>query len=70
MGSLSQQIANLQDKKLYEDLTWTGSFDDYLEIVRETPEVTRTAWQRLYDMVVSHGASEYTDSKKRISKYA
>ena len=69
MGSLVSRIADLQDRKLYAELNWTGSFDDYLEIVRETPEVTRTSWQRLYDMIVSHGVSEYTDTKKKVTHY-
>src|SRR5512147_1740923 len=70
MGSLVSRISDLQDKKLYAELNWTGSFEDYLEIVRQTPEVTRTAWQRLYDMIVSHGVSEYTDTKKKVTHYA
>ena len=69
MGSLVTRIAELQDRKLYQDLNWTGTFDDYLEIVRQNPEVTRTAWQRLYDMIASHGVSEYTDSKKKVAHY-
>lgn len=69
MGSLTARIADIQDRQLYKELTWSGSFEDYLEIVRERPEVTRTAWQRLYDMIMSHGVSEYTDSKKKISRY-
>ena len=67
MGSLVSRIADLQDKRLYAELNWTGTFDDYLELVRQTPEVTRTAWQRLYDMIVSHGVSEYTDTKKKVT---
>lgn len=69
MASLTSRIAELQDKKLYKELHWTGSFEEYLGIVRERPEVTRTAWQRLYDMIVSHGVNEYTDSKKKITQY-
>ncbi|TNF27902.1 MAG: serine protein kinase [Deltaproteobacteria bacterium] len=70
MASLTSRIADLQDKQLYQELNWTGTFEEYLEIVRERPEVTRTAWQRLYDMIVSHGFDEYTDSKKKVTRYA
>ncbi len=70
MGSLVTRIADLQDRKLYQELNWTGTFDQYLEVVRGTPEVTRTSWQRLYDMIVGHGMSEYTDSKKKVTHYA
>ena len=69
MGTLTERIAGLQDLKTYQDLTWSGSFEDYLDIVRREPRVTRTAWQRLYDMIVSHGMREYTDSKKKIVHY-
>ena len=31
---------------------WIGSFEEYVDLVRETPEVTRTAYQRLYDMIL------------------
>ena len=30
----TQKIAALQDKKEYAELNWEGSFEDYLELVR------------------------------------
>jgi serine protein kinase len=65
----TQKIAALQDKKEYAELNWEGSFEDYLELVRGNPRVTRTAYQRIYDMVLSHGKSEYIDNKKRLIRY-
>ena len=67
--SLVTRIASMQDYKRYEDLYWEGSFEDYLKIVQERPEVTRNAFQRVYDMVVSYGEDEYMDSKKRLIRY-
>lgn len=67
--SLLGTIASLQDKKEYENLHWEGSFDDYLKIVKEDPKVTRTAFQRLYDMIMAFGKTEYIDSKKRLVHY-
>ena len=32
---------------------WEGSFEDYLELVRKNPQVTRNAFQRVYDMIIS-----------------
>ncbi len=58
------RIAALQDYDRYRDLHWEGSFADYLNIVREHPQVTRNAFQRLYDMVISYGEEEYIDNKK------
>src|SRR5690349_10847481 len=70
-GSLSrvQQIARLHNAELYRDLSWEGSFEEYLEIVRKRPETTRTAFQRLYDMVMSYGTEEYVDNKKKLIRY-
>lgn len=63
------QIAEMQDYDRYRDLSWEGSFEDYLAVIRERPEVTRNAFQRLYDMVLTHGSEEYIDNKKRIMRY-
>ena len=63
MGKLINQIAKLQNYELFADLHWSGSFEDYLGLVRENPEITRTSFQRLYDMVLSYGAETYQDNK-------
>ena len=63
------RIAAMQDLKLYRELHWEGSFEDYLQIVRERPQVTRNAYQRLYDMIISYGTEEYIDNKKRLVRY-
>lgn len=67
--SLLSVISSLQDKKEYESLHWEGSFEDYLKIVHEDPKVTRTSFQRLYDMIMTFGRREYIDSKKRLIHY-
>ena len=67
--SLVGQIAELQNLKTYKELSWEGSFEDYLELVRKTPQITRNAYQRLYDMVLSHGVEEYIDNKKKLTRY-
>jgi serine protein kinase len=68
-SSLVDRIASMQDFKLYKELTWEGSFEDYLHIVRERPQVTRNAYQRLYDMIISYGTEEYIDNKKKLVRY-
>src|SRR5690349_13626665 len=68
-GSRVQQIARLHNSELYRDLSWEGSFEEYLEIVRKRPETTRSAFQRLYDMVMSYGTEEYVDNKKKLIRY-
>ncbi len=67
--SLVSRIAGMQDKSAFKELHWEGSFEDYLRMVRENPRVTRTAFQRLYDMILSHGKTEYIDNKKRLIRY-
>jgi serine protein kinase len=69
MTDAISRIAALQDFDRYRELTWEGSFEDYLGIIRQRPEVTRNAFQRLYDMVVSFGEEEYIDNKKRLTRY-
>src|SRR5216683_1326497 len=68
-GSLVGRIATLQDKSSFKELHWEGSFEEYLKIVRENPRVTRTAFQRIYDMILSHGKTEYIDNKKKLIRY-
>ncbi len=67
--SLTGQIAELQNYDEYQELHWEGSFEDYLALVRKDPRVTRNAFQRVYDMVLSHGVEEYIDNKKKIVRY-
>ncbi len=62
-------IAELQDVQQYQQLNWEGSFEEYLDVVREDPNVARNAYQRLYDMIISFGTEEYTEYKKRIIRY-
>lgn len=69
MGQLVNEIAALQDYEEFASLNWTGSFEDYLDIVKKDPNVTRTSFQRLYDMVLSYGSENYRDNKKKIVHY-
>ncbi|MGH9868412.1 MAG: PrkA family serine protein kinase [Candidatus Polarisedimenticolia bacterium] len=59
----------MQDLKAFRDQHWEGTFEEYLDTVRQHPEVTRTAFQRIYDMILSKGWYEYYDHKKRIIHY-
>src|SRR4029079_8341253 len=68
-ASRIQQIAKLHNSDLYRDLSWEGSFEEYLDIVRKRPETTRSAFHRLYDMVMSYGSGEDVDNKKTLRRY-
>jgi serine protein kinase len=67
--SLLHKIGSHQDIEEYQHLHWEGDFEDYLDLIREDPNIVRTAYQRLYDMVLSYGTEEYIDNKKKIVKY-
>src|SRR5204863_8086056 len=44
-------------------------FDEYLDIVAEHPEVCRSAYQRLYDMILSHGTEDIFENKEKITRF-
>jgi len=67
--SILGMIATMQDVEEFRALNWEGSFEEYLDIVREDPSVSRNAYQRLYDLIISFGTEEYTEYKKRIVRY-
>src|SRR6059036_668318 len=62
-------IANLQSAHEYQELNWEGSLEDYLKLIQDNPRVTRNAFQRIYDMILSHGIEEYVEHKKKITRY-
>src|SRR6478736_6759742 len=73
MPATGKDILNIIREQLdlsdYRKVHWEGSFEEYLEIVREHPEVTRTAYQRLYDMILSHGVDEHHENKEKVVRY-
>jgi serine protein kinase len=62
-------IKQKQDLQGYRERHWTGTLQDYMEIVMSNPKVARNAYQRLYDMILSHGFSEYTRHHERYLHY-
>ena len=68
-SQLFSLIDQLQDRKQFKDLNWGGTFEDYLDVVARNPKVTRTAFQRVYDMIMSHGTEEFIDAKKKLIRY-
>ncbi|WP_408009450.1 PrkA family serine protein kinase [Pseudalkalibacillus sp. A8] len=45
-------------------LVWEGTFAEYLEILRERPEVAQSAHSRVYNMIKSHGIKEMNGKKR------
>ena len=61
-----------QDKKFsnsFKEQTWTGTFNDYLNIVQSNPKTVRNAYQRLYDMIMSYGIETFTYCKRQYTQY-
>lgn len=62
-------IKNNQDIATFQELNWKGTFEDYMNIVVSDPRVVRSAFQRIHDMILSHGAEGYTEYKKKVTRY-
>src|SRR5258708_38917612 len=67
--AILKQISERKNPDVYRHEHWEGSFTDYLDIVRQIPTVTRNAFQRLYDMVVTHGSFPIEGSKDNLVRY-
>ena len=68
--SILSLINHYQNTDYFRELNWEGSFEEYLEIVQQNPRVTRSAFQRVYDMILSYGKEEYTEYKRKIIRYS
>ena len=67
--NLMDMVTSLHDVHGYQELNWEGNFAEYLRIVEKNPAVARTAFQRVYDMIIREGFEEYTEHKKKIVHY-
>src|SRR5436190_22404768 len=62
-------VAQRQDCEQFRRKNWVGTFAEYLDLVRERPQVTRTAYQRIYDMILSYGVDVTEASREKHSHY-
>ena len=53
----------------FQELHWTGTFREYLDMVAANPRLARNAYQRMWDMIVSHGVEDVTVRKEKIQRY-
>ena len=72
-SSSTNPLVSIIDRRLdttqFREQHWEGSFWEYLDIVMETPAVARNAFQRVYDMILTYGADNYTQFKQELTKY-
>lgn len=59
--SILNKIKNYREEE--NRLKWEGSFADYLEIIKERPEVAQTAHSRVYNMLKTAGVEEQDGQK-------
>ena len=60
-------VAQQQDLDHYRKTSWNGSFQEYLDLVKQHPMITRNAFQRVYDMIMDAGVDideEVRDQRK------
>lgn len=67
LNSLIKKSNETKDK--FQKLNWSGTFDEYLEIVNNNPKTPRNAYQRLYDMIMSHGTTSFEYCGRDYTKY-
>ncbi|CAN5450766.1 serine protein kinase [soil metagenome] len=65
LDKLRSQIDTTEFKKL----NWEGTFAEYIDIVVQAPAVTRTSFQRLYDMVMSYGTEDIYENKDKLTRF-
>ena len=66
---LLEKISQQHSPEVFRQEHWVGTFADYLDISCQHPGVNRTAYQRLYDMVMSYGTYNVENSKENFMRY-
>ena len=66
---LFNSITKNEYHEKYSELHWSGSFEEYMNMVIETPSIARSAFQRIHDMIASYGGEKYIEYKKEIFHY-
>jgi serine protein kinase len=67
--SIISLVAQRQDLDQFRRKNWEGSFQEYLDVVKKDPKVTRNAFERVYDMIMSYGVENYEKGREKRSRY-
>ncbi len=62
-------VGGQQNLDQYRRKNWSGTFEQYLDIVRTNPNVARNAFQRIFDMIVSYGTEIYQECRENRVHY-
>ncbi len=66
---LLSDILERQDTQTYRLQCWEGTMEDYVEMLQRNPVIARSAFQRIYDMILSYGYEEYTENREKLIHY-
>jgi serine protein kinase len=69
MKDALQRLSSKFDREKFRRINEEMSFSDYLELVYERPRLARTAYQYLYDMIVSKGSRKVERYRKTYIRY-
>jgi serine protein kinase len=58
-----------EQRRLEKQITWEGTFRDYLEIVQRNPKVANLAHARIYEMIMSAGVEEHGEGQPKEYKF-
>lgn len=64
-----QRLSSKFDREKFRKINEEMSFSDYLNLVYERPRLARTAYQYLYDMIVSKGSRKIERYRKTYIRY-
>ncbi|MGD9644869.1 MAG: PrkA family serine protein kinase [Pirellulales bacterium] len=67
--SIVELIGQRQDLDQFRRKNWVGTFEEYLDVARNNPGVTRNAFQRTYDMIMSYGVETYEENREKRLHY-
>jgi serine protein kinase len=67
--SIISFVAASQDLDQFRRKNWEGTLEEYLDLVRADPTVTRNAFERVYDMILSYGTEAYEEGREKRVRY-
>ncbi len=65
--TLSLKKAFERSQHLYN--FWEGTLEEYIQIVKKDPDVMRTSFSRIYDMIMSYGIECWMEGNEEVVKY-
>lgn len=69
MSEILKKLSSKFDKEKFKKLNEEMSFSEYLDLVYNRPRLARTAYQYLYDMIMSKGTSKVERYRKTYVHY-